>query len=151
MGHHEADETYLAIGHFMFEFSQLEMALRHFTALEAGVKDRYFNAVMTHDFSLLCTMAQELMGRSWKSSDKQKRFAEIIKQCRKMNDVRVRVAYGLWVPFKGGGTLHHVSRSSLKSQMSADQANELEERAKATNQLRFEFETLMGEQDQFTD
>jgi hypothetical protein len=151
VGHHEAEGTYSAIGHFMFEFSQLEMALRHFTALEAGVKDRYFNAVMTHDFSLLCTMAQELLGKSWKSDEKQKRFAEIIKECRKMNDARVRVAHGLWVPFMGGGTVHHVSRSSLKPQMSADQAYELEERAKATNQFRFEFETLMHEQDQFTD
>ena len=149
MGHHESEETYLAIGRFMFEFSQLEMSLRNFTALEAGVKDRYFDAVMTHDFSLLCTIAQELLGLSWESEGKKTKFLGIIKECRKLNDVRVRVAHGLWVPFRGGGTVHHVSRSSLKAKMSSDQAQELEERAKAVNQLRSEFELLMREKDKF--
>lgn len=35
MGHHESEETYLATGPFMFEFSQLEMVLRNFTALRS--------------------------------------------------------------------------------------------------------------------
>jgi hypothetical protein len=151
LGHHESEETYLAIGRFMFEFSQLEMSLRHNIALEAGVKDRYFNAVMTHDFALLCTIAQELLGHSWESEEQSARLVAIIKECRKLNDVRVRVAHGLWVPYRAGGTVHHVSRSSLKPQMSSDQSQELEGKAQAINQLRSKFEILMGEKTRFTD
>ena len=47
--------------------------------------------------------------------------------------------------------MHHVSRSSLKPQMSSDQAQELEEKAQAINQLRSKFEILMGEKTRFTD
>jgi hypothetical protein len=151
VGHHESEETYLAIGRFMFEFSQLEMSLRHNIALEAGVKDRYFDAVMTHDFALLCTIAQELLGQSWDSEEQSARLVRIIKECRKLNDVRVRVAHGLWVPFRGGGTVHHVSRASLKSKMSSDQAQELEEKAQAINSLRADFEALMRERTRWAD
>jgi hypothetical protein len=57
--------------------------------------------------------------------------------------VRVRVAHGLWVPFKEGGTVHRLSRQSLKRVMSAGQAQELEKYASETNQLRSRLEKLM--------
>ncbi len=51
----DPEETYHAIGRFIFEFSQLEFCLRFHTGTEAGVESQHFNAIMTQDFALLCT------------------------------------------------------------------------------------------------
>jgi hypothetical protein len=144
MGRHESEETYLAIGRFIYEFSQLEHTLRVFTGTEAGIEEEHFNAVMTHDFSLLCTVAQEVIGKGF-TEDKRRRLADIIKEFRKLNDIRVRVAHGLWVPFQGGGTVHHLSRSTLKVKMSAGQAAELEKAADSASHFGQMFDDLMWE------
>jgi hypothetical protein len=51
-----------------------------------------------------------------------------------------QVAHGLWVPFKDGGTVHHVQRGNLKSRMAADQAAELEKSADEACNLRAQLE-----------
>jgi len=52
---------------------------------------------------------------------------------------RNRVAHGLWVPSKDGGTVHHVPRN-LKSRMDANQAVALEKLADEACKLRAELE-----------
>jgi len=141
MGHHEAEETYLAIGHFIFEFSQLEYALRHFISEGSGVKEEFSEAVISHDFAMLCTIASKVLVSG--DAATQKAWAAVLSDCPRLNGVRVRVAHGLWVPFKGGGTVHHFSRQSLKRVMNADQAYELEKYAVETNTLRSKLEKLV--------
>jgi hypothetical protein len=147
MGHSDVDTeaTYHAIGRFMFEFSQMEYAIRHYVGAEAGIKDEHFNAIMTHDFAILCTVAADILSQSFKEEDQRRRLKDIIKECRKLNAERVIVAHGLWVPFRHGGTVHHVSRSSLKTNMSVDQAKHLEKQADQANHLRGMLEELMWE------
>jgi hypothetical protein len=60
----------------------------------------------------------------------------------KLNDVRNRVAHGLWVPFSEGGTVYHASRNKLKPVTSINQTNELEKCADEANDLRAELEKL---------
>jgi hypothetical protein len=73
--HLTAEKTYRAIGRFVFEFSQLEYAIRHYVAEEAGVMGEYFNAIMTHDFATLCTGAIEVFRHSY--SDRRERFEKM--------------------------------------------------------------------------
>lgn len=133
-GMHDPDHTYRAIGEFIFEFSQLEYGLRHYVASTAGVPDEHFNAIMTHDFALLCNVALEVLSEGSSAEDKQK-LRDIINECRKLNEIRVKVAHGLWVPFMAGGTVHHVSRSSLRLTTTEDQARLLEQHAKTAKHL----------------
>ena len=132
--------TYQSIGRFIFEFSQLEAALRHFVGAYSGVKEEFADAVISHDFSLLCTIASQVLVDP---NDTHGILDKIISDCRRMNDVRVRVVHGLWAPFQDGGTLLNISRRNLKPFMSGDQAQRLEAHAGEVNQLRNRFETFV--------
>jgi hypothetical protein len=59
----DAESTYHAIGHFMFEFSQLEYAIKHYVAEAVGIQEMHYHAVMSHDFALLCTVATEVLSQ----------------------------------------------------------------------------------------
>ncbi|HVR58989.1 MAG TPA: hypothetical protein VMT72_19435 [Pseudolabrys sp.] len=135
---HDSELTYKAIGRFIFEFSQLEAGMKYHIAEQCGIKDEHYNVLMVYDFALLCTIAEKVLVRMGDSNGKI--LKNIISECRRMNDVRVRVAHGLWVPFMQGGTVSHVSRQNLTPRLSSDQTQELERCASQTNALRFQFE-----------
>jgi hypothetical protein len=137
--------TFHAIGRFIFEFSQLEFCLRFHTGNAAGLEGQNFTAIMTQDFALLCTAAVEVLGRSLKHEENKRFLKEVVNECRRLNDVRVKVVHGLWVPFHEGGTLQHISRSSLKITVSVEQAEELEQYAARANHLWRTFEEMMWE------
>lgn len=139
----DPEATYRAIGRFIFQFSQLEYSIRHFVALEAGIKDEHFAAVMTHDFAILCTAAFEVLLPSVRDPEAIEELRSLINKARRLNDVRVKVAHGLWVPFKEGGTVHHVSRSKLKDGISVDQAAELEVHSDEAQRIRHAFEQVV--------
>jgi hypothetical protein len=139
------EATYRAIGRFMFEFSQLEYALRYYTGAVAGLKEDDFTAVMSHDVAHLCTVATQVLGQRCDEKQRQE-LSTIIKEVRRLNDIRVRVAHGLWVPFQDGGTVHQVSRHTLKTQMRVDQANELDREASSTNDARAALEQFVWEE-----
>jgi len=142
LGHHESTETYHAIGRFIFEFSQLEYSLKHHIAEAVKLDERFIDPIMTHDFAILCTAAIEVLGESM-NEERRRNLNEIINSCRTINDDRVRIAHGLWVPFREGGVVHHVQRTKLKSRRSIDQAAYLEKQSDRINQLRSEFEKLV--------
>jgi hypothetical protein len=133
----DSQRTFAAIGHFIFEFSQLEAALKYYIGLECGLDGRHFAPLLSHDFSMLCTIARTVLVNDDDANGEL--LEKIIGDFRRVNDVRIRVVHGLWVPFMEGGTVHHTSRS-LKTQLNADQARQLEEQAQEANQLRNRFE-----------
>ena len=135
-----AERTYRSIGRFMFEFSQVEYTIRHYLADEIRLKDEYFSAVVeSYDVGVLTKVATEVFKKS-RGADAAAAIEKLLNRFRKMNEDRNRVAHGLWVPFKDGGTVHHVSRNRLKSSPSSDQAGELERKADELCQLRSELE-----------
>lgn len=144
MGHHESEPTYLAIGRFIFEFSQLEYSLKHHIAEAANLNEKFINSLVTHDFAMLCVAAKQILGELM-SDEKKDRLNKIISECHSLNQERVRVAHGLWVPFREGGVVHHVPRSSLKSARSVGQIEHLESQADRANGLRASLERLLGE------
>jgi|SRR6266480_7230670 len=133
-----AEKTYRAIGRFIFEFSQVEYALRHYLAEEIGLKDEHFVAVAgSYDVGMLTTVVRE----AFKKTRRGPKIEALLSKFRTLNDERNRVAHGLWVPFMDGGTVHYVSRSSLYLRRLTDQARALEELADDACSLRAELES----------
>lgn len=136
-----AEKTYRAIGRFMFEFSQVEYAVRHYLAEEIGLKEEHFTAVIeSYEVGVLTTVAQEVFKKA-RGEVEGTRIDKLLKRFRGLNDARKRVAHGLWIPFVDGGTVHYVSRSSLKNPIRlGDQAKALEVLADDACALRAELE-----------
>ena len=138
-----AEKTYRAIGRFIFEFSQVEYIIRHYLAEEIGLKEEYFTPMVeSYDAAMLCNVAKEVFGKR-----RPGKFASRIEKCisrfYELNPIRNRVAHGLWVPFKEGGTVHHVPRN-LNAVRLENQAGELEKCADQLNALRAELESAFA-------
>jgi len=143
--HDPSEKTYRAIGRFMFAFSQLEFALRYYLGEEIGIglDDQHFSAVVeSYDVGVLCTVVTEVFKKS-RGEENATQIKELISSFRSLNDIRNRVAHGLWVPSKDGGTVHHVARRSLKSTPSANQAEALEKLADEAFMLKAELERAL--------
>jgi hypothetical protein len=136
-----AEKTYRAIGRFIFEFSQAEYTIRHYLAEEIGLAEEHFAAVVeSYDVALLCTVAKEVFGKS-RANTNAAAIIELINNFLELTENRNRVARGLWVPFKHGGTVHHVRRTNnLKSRMAVNQAAALEKLADEACSLRAQLE-----------
>lgn len=135
-----AEKTYRAIGRFIFEFSQAEYTIRHYLAEEIGLAEEHFTAVVeSYEVGLLCTVAQEVFGKS-RANTNADTIKDLINNFRQLSQNRNRIAHGLWVPFKDGGTVHHVPRTNLKSRMAVDQAAAVEKLADAACSLRAELD-----------
>src|SRR5690242_4060138 len=108
------DRWFSAIGRFIFEFSQLEYTLKHYVAEKVGLDDVHFNSIMTHDFAILCNIAEVVLPQEPKRPDwhfpdapdtprknkvkkdyqteriaRAKKLKRLINGCRKLNDDRV--------------------------------------------------------------
>jgi hypothetical protein len=132
------EQTYRAIGHFIFEFSQVEYTIRHYLAEEIGLNEEHFSAVVeSYDVGVLTTVTKEVVKKSRNGEDSA-RIEKLLNRFRELNEDRKRVAHGLWVPFKEGGTVRYVSRNKLNAAQFTGQATELEKRADELCQLRAE-------------
>jgi hypothetical protein len=140
-----AEKTYRAIGRFMFEFSQVEFSIRYYLAEEIGLKDEYFSAVIeSYDVTMLCNVAIEVFAKH-----RAKENADCIKTLidRRFRDLyshRNRIAHGLWVPFKEGGTVIRISRDHKRT-IANNQADVLERQADEACAVRAELESAFME------
>jgi hypothetical protein len=124
-----AEKTYRAIGRFIFEFSQVEHTIRHYVGESIGLSGKYFSDIVeSYDIAMLCMVAK---------------LKPLISNFRALNDNRVRVAHGLWMPFLDGGTVHHTSRR-LKREVKPNQAAFLEKLADEACYIRAEMERAFG-------
>ena len=123
-----------SIGHFIFEFSQLEFTIRVVVARCFGIDDSLFNIVTgPDDFATLCTVAREAL--YLKLPEKKEEIDEVLKDCRKLNDERVRVAHGLWTFGAEGIVLQNVSRGSLQARYYFEKRGELDQLADEAQRL----------------
>jgi hypothetical protein len=111
-------------------------------AEEAMLDDIHFNAIMVHDFAVLCTGAIEVffIGKEAHKIEMRK----LLNQARLLGDVRNRVAHGLWVAGLDGGRIIYVPRNSLKGKLLNEQAKDLEAKANEANALRAKIEALVA-------
>src|SRR5262245_14484342 len=94
------DRFFSAIGRFFFEFSQLEFQIKYHVAEAISLKDEHFDAIMSYDFAMLCTVAQTVIMPL--NEDAATKLKKLISKCRELNNERVRMAHGLWVVGKDG-------------------------------------------------
>lgn len=131
-----SDETYRAIGRFVFEFSQVEYMIRYFLAQEIQLKEEYFSAVVeSYDVGVLINVAKEVFKKT-RHADNGATIEKLLNQFYSSNEHRKRVAHGLWVPFAEGGTVHYVPRNKLASRRFVEQAKELQKEADKLLELR---------------
>jgi hypothetical protein len=133
--------TYHAIGRFIGSFSFLEYQLRFFLMDKIEIDAKFANAVVTHDFSLLCTAIQEVY-RQTTEAEVYDRLKKLISRVREFNDLRVKVVHGTWFPYREGGTLLHVSRQSLQDQYTDEMAEYLEEQSELMMGINSELMTI---------
>src|SRR5262249_46900452 len=144
-------------------FSQLEYTLKHYVAEKVGLDDVHFNSIMTHDFAILCNIAEAVLLQGPEPTDwgfprapdssrkdeikkdhqteklaRAKRLKALLNGCRKLNVDRVRVVHGLWAVGHGSGTLFHVSRQELTNSTHFRQADDLAKKADTACRLRDE-------------
>lgn len=133
------EKTYRAIGRFMFEFSQMEYAVRHFVGEEIRLNEQHFSAVMeSYDTATLIGVAKQVFRKS--RGEEADGLWKLLNRFHGINDERKCVAHGLWVPFTGGGTVHYTSRNKLTPASFAEQAAHLEKLSDELSQLRASFE-----------
>lgn len=75
---------YSAIGRFVAEFSYLEFVIKHRIALAIDLQENYGEQIISHDFAMLCTIAQSVMVRG-RDEDQSTRLRTIIAKCRELN------------------------------------------------------------------
>ena len=67
--HMNGSETYRAIGHFIAQFSLLELSLRVKLADEMKIENDDFDAIVSpYDFAMLCSVVENVFSRPLKYS-----------------------------------------------------------------------------------
>jgi hypothetical protein len=107
------DTLYLYIGRFIAEFSELEFTLRSKIATAIHLSQEDTDVILTHDFAMLCTIAQKILTRG-KDKEQVAKIKSVIVRCRALNDARVRIAHGYWRVGHPMAKLIHSSRQKLE-------------------------------------
>jgi hypothetical protein len=126
---------FMAIGEFIFEFSQLEFTIRHLVGDALNLKDhaRFDIVTSPYDFATLCRVASKLV-QSFEDCDEALRedVERTFNRCLALNDDRVRIAHGTWT-IRGGA--RHVARSTLKASEYFTTPDAIQEKADQARRL----------------
>lgn len=109
------EQFYSAIGRFVVAFSNLEMVLKLWVAETVNLPSEFRERIMTHDFAMLCNIAQTVLPEDMKDGA-DKALKPIIGRFYELNAHRVRIAHGWWLGLGTQG-VSHVSRQKLRSEM----------------------------------
>ena len=100
MNHQEAIKQLMGVTGFSAQlegsytqFSQLEFHLKVTIANAIEIKSEHVAQVLTHDFSLLCTIVENVVIPSL-SKEQGAKLKDLLKTCYEMNADRVRIATG---------------------------------------------------------
>ena len=138
-----ATRDFISIGKFIATFSQIEFIIRVFLADLLEIKNEHFNAVVgPYDFAMLCTVTTSIFQQEF--PERKAEIEKVFKQCRALNDHRVRIAHGLWTFEIDGLMARHLSRHSLKREFYYQNPEELERLAETAQQLKLEVLTLFA-------
>jgi hypothetical protein len=135
---------FIAIGKFIVKFSQMEFFIRSFLSDCLRIKGEHrFNAVVgPYDFAMLCTVTTTICQLDF--PERKTEIENVFKQCRALNDHRVRITHGLWTHQPTGGLMaRHLSRQSLKREFHYENEEVLERLVDTAERLRIEVLTLL--------
>lgn len=130
----KGDQFFWSIGRFISAFSNLEFDIKCYISLAIDLSEEYFDQILSHDFAMLCTMAQNVLCRGADEA-RAAQLKSLISRCRTLNDHRVRIVHGLWSIGRRSGSLLHVSRQRLESKKHYVDASELYELADEASRL----------------
>jgi hypothetical protein len=123
----EREKLYSAIGRFIYEFSSLESGLQATIFEIIGLRGEYWYAIMSHDFSMLCTIAENVIKPRLNKGSAAK-WSALLKKCRELNNHRVRIAHGNWSmgPPTRDGLVVFAARQTQKPERYYRNAGEIE-------------------------
>jgi hypothetical protein len=103
---------YQAIGKFVYQFSQLEFAIRHLLSdLLELTPDQFYIVTASYDFARLCRVTSAFIHTLLMPDEPiANEVTEIFSRCFRINDARVRLVHGIW----DDDGARHVSLTSLK-------------------------------------
>ena len=130
----KGDQFLWAIGRFISSFSNLEFDIKCYISLAISLPEEYFDQILSHDFAMLCTMAQSVLSRG-EDETRVSQLKTLIAKCRTLNDHRVRMVHGLWSIGQRSGSLLHVSRQRLEPKKHYGDAKELYDLADEAGKL----------------
>jgi hypothetical protein len=130
----KGDQFFWSIGRFISAFSNLEFDIKCYISFAINLPEEYFDQVLSHDFAMLCTMAQSVLCRG-ADENRTAQLKTLISRCRKLNDHRVRIVHGWWHIGHRSGSLQHVSRQRLESSKYYMDAREIAGLADEANNL----------------
>ena len=130
-------EYHAAIGRFIVQFSHLEFILKLWTSETVGIPDEFQNQIISHDFAMLCTIAQKVLPHGL-AEGADKPLKPLINKFRKLNEERVRIVHGWWLVQGSRPFLSHVSRSQLEPSAYYENPSEIEALADQVDQLELE-------------
>jgi hypothetical protein len=115
------------IGAFVFWFSQLELALRTNLADALHLPAPLYDAVTaSYDFRTLCAVTREVtIFRAGDDKQTTAAIEQLINKCLTLNDLRVKIAHGTWMPGTPAPTAMHMSRQTLQSRHIFEDPQEL--------------------------
>lgn len=108
------DATYLAIGRFIVKYSALEADLIFVLGAELRLRADLFDPILTHDFALLCTAVLNVFEKTVDDRARYRQLTKFVSKCREINQPRVHVVHGEWLPQEEGGSVSHKSRGTLR-------------------------------------
>jgi hypothetical protein len=132
-------QDFTSIGKFIVAFSQIEFLIRFYLSDVLNIKDEArFNAVVgPYDFAMLCTVATTIFQQDF--PERKAEIENIFKQCRALNDHRIRIAHGFWTYEPTGGLItRHLSRQSLKREFHYQSHEVLQQLAETAEQLKIQ-------------
>jgi hypothetical protein len=143
---------FLAIGEFIFEFSQLEFTIRHALGTALGLNDdsRFDTVTSPYDFAALCRVTSAILQQMCTCAEDAALKAEIastFRECLALNDERVRIAHGTWT-IEGGA--RHVSRTTLQAKSHFEKPEKIIDKAREASALRTRVvQILIGKPDEW--
>jgi hypothetical protein len=138
------EATHLAIGRFIDQFGSIEFTLRYYLTLAVKLDFNYMDAIITHDFGLLCTAVTTVYSEILRTEEDHRQLKTVISKCRALNDTRVKVVHGQWFAFSRGGTVAHKSRQTLRQQDTTGMAELLEKQTKAAVGVFVDLQVLLS-------
>lgn len=135
----------VAIGHFIFEFSQLEFLLRYALQLAVGLSDEKFRVLGTsYDFASLCKITEEFFLRFVEGTqDEQNKIKTLTKNCLSVNNDRIRIAHGTWFIDEAGPGAQHVTRGSFQPRVHYEKIEELERITEKVEDLKSDVSQIL--------
>jgi hypothetical protein len=127
-------KVFEAIGHFIFQFSQLEFTIRFALAAYLKLPDEYFDAITgPYDFRMLVAVASKI--GQLRHPERKDQIKKTYDDCFTLMEVRNHVAHGMWQDGITEWSVRHWNRNKLEATQIPYTSDELNTHAARAQRL----------------